>query len=367
MKKNRRLWLRQAGLGIVGLGIGRIKAFAPPVLEYVKSSPGEFPIRLNLNENPYGPSPTAQLAMHEHVNMSNRYHWRQTSRLVDAIAKKNNIKPENILLGAGASEILTLILRYTALKKGSFILSDPTYSNWTKSAAMLGCEKIEVPLNPDKQHNLDAILRAIKSDTQLIYVCNPNNPTGTICERDALITFIKEATKKAIVLVDEAYLDYSDQKSVIELAAKNINLIVVRTFSKMYGLAGARIGYAAAHRVTIDNLSLLQSWPPESIGVVSVAGAIASLEDKEFVKENYSLNKNVRKYTIKQLEHLNITCIPTDTNFIYFSLSKYQKDFFKQLENNNIIGTEIYEQHGQWSRITVGTMQEMEMFISALE
>lgn len=210
------------------------------------------------------------------------------------------------------------------------------------------------------------MLKAITQDTKMIYICNPNNPTGTICERNKLVSFIKEATKKVIVLVDEAYIDFTNQQSLSNLVIENKNLIIAKTFSKMYGLAGARIGYAVANETTIYEISQLQSWPNGSVSVVSTAGALASLKDDKFKEKVYSLNEKVKKYTIEQLEDLNITCIPSNSNFIYFSLSNYKKDFFEQLEKNNIIGTKIYEENGKWTRITVGTMKEMEMFIKAL-
>ena len=135
----------------------------------------------------------------------------------------------------------------------------------------------------------------------------------------------------------------------------------------MYGLAGARIGYAVAHETTINQISELLSGSNSSVSVVSAAGALASLKDEGFKEKVYVLNEKVKKYTIDQLENLNITCIPSNSNFIYFSLLNYKKDFFAQLEKYNIQGTKIYEENGKWSRITMGTMQEMEMFIKALK
>jgi histidinol-phosphate aminotransferase len=135
----------------------------------------------------------------------------------------------------------------------------------------------------------------------------------------------------------------------------------------MHGLAGARIGYAIAASSTIDELSALKSSPNLSVSVVSTAAAMASLNDDKFIREVYSLNEEVKKYTIDQLTRLNLTCIPSYSNFIYFSLENYKKDFFKQLEANNIEGTKIYEENGKWTRITIGTMKEMQQFIEAIK
>ncbi|HQV36102.1 MAG TPA: aminotransferase class I/II-fold pyridoxal phosphate-dependent enzyme, partial [Flavobacterium sp.] len=189
---------------------------------------------------------------------------------------------------------------------------------------------------------------------------------GTLCESEALLNFINQATKTTKVLVDEAYLEYTDQPSLANLVTENKNLIIAKTFSKIYGLAGSRIGYAIAHPDTINEISQLQFSTNGSVSVVSASGALASLKDDKFVKETILLNAAASKYTIEQLENLKIPCIPSHTNFVYFSLENYNKDFFEQLKKNSILGTKIYEEKGKWSRITIGTMTEMKQFIKAL-
>lgn len=365
MKINRRNWLGQASLILSGLSTMSLESFT--LAKELNDSANDAPIQLSSNENPYGPSPFARKAMVENINMSNRYGWKITSDLVSAIAEKNNLTADNILLGAGSTEILDLVVQLAALEKGNFISAEPTFNYWGSRAESLGLKKIAVPLTTDKKHDLNAMLKAITSDTKLIYICNPNNPTGTICERSDLIAFIQEASKKALVLVDEAYLDFTNQPSVSNLILENKNLVIAKTFSKIYGLAGGRIGYALAHPTKIEQLAQLQTWANGSISVVSAAGALASLKDENFVKETKLLNEKARQFTIEQLEKLNIPCIPSYTNFIYFSLANYKKDFFEQLKNKNILGTKIYEEQGKWSRITVGTMSEMQSFIDALK
>ena len=367
MESNRRLLLKQIGLGVAGIGLANFNSFASPAQGFFKFGLDNFPIKLSSNENPYGPSPFARTAMIDNLNISNRYNWQLTTELIEALAKKNNVAADNILMGAGSTEILDLVAKFAALETGSFIIADPSYAYWTETAQKLGLKKITVPLTEDKKLDLDAMLKAIKPDTKLIYVCNPNNPTGTICDRGKLIEFITEVTKKAIVLIDEAYLDFTAQQSLSSLVIENKNLVVAKTFSKIYGLAGARIGYAIANTKTLEQLSELQSWVNGSISVVSTAAALASLKDEKFVSETYSLNQKARQFTIEQLEKLNLVCIPSYSNFIYFSLTNYKKDFFEQLKTNNIIGTKIYEEQGKWTRITIGTMQEMQKFISAIE
>ena len=366
MESNRRIWLKQIGLGVAGIGLSSFQPFTLPTEGLLKFRPNDLPIKLSSNENPYGPSPLARAAMIESISISNRYNWQLTTELIQTLSKKNNVKTNNILMGAGSTEMLDLVSRLSALKKGSFIIADPSFNYWTDTAEKLGLAKIKVPLTADKKLNLDAMLKAIEPDTKLVYICNPNNPTGSICDRDQLVKFINEATKKTIVLVDEAYIDFTDQQSLSTLAIENKNLIIAKTFSKIYGLAGARIGYAIANVKTIEQLSELKSWSNGSISVASTVAALASLKDEKFVSETYSLNLKARQYTTEQLKKLNLVCIPSYTNFLYFSLTNYKKDFFEQLRINNIIGTKIYEEQGKWTRITIGTMQEMQKFIGAI-
>lgn len=364
---NRRNWLKQIGLGVVGLSFYQLEAFEKkPTQEYFLPNIDNAPILLRSNENPYGPSPLAISAMSKSIGLSNRYGWNIAAELVTAIAKKNKVSDQNILLGAGSTEILDLVLQYTALKKGNFVIAETTFDYWTYPAEKLGIKKISIPLTRDKKHDLTAMLQAIDADTKMVYLCNPNNPTGTICEREKLVSFINEATKKTLVFVDEAYIDFTKEESLSALVTDNKNLIITKTFSKMYGLAGARIGYALAEASTIEELSALKSSPNLSIAAVTSAGAMASLQDEKFVQKVSTLNEEVKKYTIEQLTSLGLTCIPSYTNFIYFSLDNYKKDYFKQLKDHNIMGTKIYEPNGKWTRITIGTMKEMQQFIEAL-
>jgi histidinol-phosphate aminotransferase len=364
---NRRNWLRQTGLLLGGLTLEPVKNFAAPAPRHSSYAPDNLPILLNANENPYGPSPLARKAMAESVQISNRYGWKLTADLVTAIAEKHNLTADNVLIDAGSTEILDIVVHYAALEKGNFILAEPTFNYWTERAVFLGLKKISVPLTDDKKHNLPGMLQSMTPDTKLVYICNPNNPTGTICEREELLSFIKEASKRALVLIDEAYMEYTNQTSLADLVIENEHVVVAKTFSKIYGLAGARIGYALAHKSTIERLRQLQSWVNGSVSAISCAGALASLKDDHFIKETKRLNEKARQFTIENLEKIGITCIPSHTNFIYFSLETYRRDFFEVLKNHNIVGTYIYAATGKWSRITVGTMDEMQQFINALK
>mgnify|MGYP003497650110 FL=1 len=169
-----------------------------------------------------------------------------------------------------------------------------------------------------------------------------------------------------MVVVDEAYIDYSGEPSVCDLVKENKNLAVVRTFSKIHGLAGARVGYLMAHTTSIEKISRLQSWPNGSTSVASLAGAMASLKDEVFIPESRQKNEAAKKLTVTELEKMGLHPIPSFSNFLYFSLSNYKDDYFGRLKAEQIIGTKIYEEEGRWTRITIGGMDEMQQFIAAL-
>jgi histidinol-phosphate aminotransferase len=370
METNRRLWLKKIGLGVAGIGLTNFNSFASPLVSenLINSFENDANlIFLRSNENPYGPSPLARKAFAENVNISNRYNWDIEAQIISAIALKNSVKEENVLLGAGSTEILDLVAKFVSLDKGNYVIADPSYDYWTVTLDNFGLTKNKVPLTADKKINLKAMLEAVNHNTKLVYICNPNNPTGTICEREALVEFVAKISQNTIVLIDEAYLEFTKQQSLSNIINDHKNIIIAKTFSKIYGLAGARIGYAIASKTIIDNLANLQSNTNNSVSVLSKLAAIASMKDDKFISSCYSLNENARQYTISELKKLNCECIFSNTNFIYFSLAKYNKDYFKQLENNNIQGGRIYEEQGKWTRITVGKMDEMKKFIKAIQ
>lgn len=370
METNRRLWLKKIGIGVVGIGFTNFNSFTSPLVTENLNTSFENDaslIFLRSNENPYGPSPLARKSFIDNANISNRYNWDVATQLISDLAKKNSVKDENILLGAGSTEILDLVAKFVSISKGNYVIADPSYDYWTFTLDNLGLTKNKVPLTTDKKINLQAMLEAVNQDTKLVYICNPNNPTGTICEREALVEFVAKIPQNTIVLIDEAYLEFTKQQSLSNMVNDQKNIIIAKTFSKIYGLAGARVGYAIANKEIIDNLSNLQSNTNNSVSVVSKLAAIASLKDDKFVSNCYSLNEDVRQYTISELKKLNCECISSTTNFIYFSLSNYKKDYFKQLEDNTIQGGRIYEEQGKWTRITVGKMDEMKKFIKAIQ
>jgi histidinol-phosphate aminotransferase len=366
MDTNRRNWLKQTGFALAGLTLLNDSLYASPENNLKKTLAGG-PIRLSSNENPYGPSPMARKAMAAAVVGSNRYPWANTNLLIDKIAAPYGLKNENVLMGAGSSEILGLVAHYASLQKGNAVSADPTFRSWWNAAGKCGLEIIKVPLTADKKHDLPAMLSSINEATRLVYVCNPNNPTGSIMGAAELKDFVTAASKKALVMLDEAYIEYCEEPSLAPLVATNKNLVVVKTFSKIYGLAGARVGYVLGHAATIDQLADLQPWANAGASAVSVAAAAATLDDSSFISDSKIKNAAAKAHTCEAFKALNIPFIPSHTNFIYYSARDFNGDINAELKKNNIEGTRIVEETGRWTRITVGTMDEMKIFTDVLK
>jgi histidinol-phosphate aminotransferase len=360
---DRRSWLKQTSLAVAGM------AFASRSFSHDRHfAPPDGKIILSSNENPYGPSPMARKAMMDAITGSNRYPWAVTTQLREKIATQFGLAKQHVLIGAGSSEILGLAAQYAALQKGNAVMAEYTFRIWTTAATQAGLSIVRVPLTADKKHDLPAMMAAINDQTKMVYVCNPNNPTGTICDAAVLNDFVTELSKTRLVVVDEAYIEYCDAPTLAGMVSNNKNVLIARTFSKLFGMAGARIGYALAHPDLIQALNKLQPWENAGASAVSLAGALASLDDKEFQVQSKSLNAAARSFTIAELEKLNIRSIPSNTNFLYFSLQQYTKDYTQQLDNANIVGGRaIVEETGKWARITIGTLDEMKAYMRALQ
>lgn len=361
---DRRDWLKQSTLALAGLGL------TTNLLGAEKSRffflPGN-PILLNSNENAYGPSPLARKAIMETYLNSNRYPDDYIPLLKKKIALHWNVKEENILLGAGSSDIIGLACQHVSKIKGHIITAEPSYRVWNNQATSFGLTFRRTAFNEDRKMDLPKMFGAADSDTRMIYICNPNNPTGTVCDLKQLSGYATDASKKTFVFIDEAYTEFAELDSLAALAITNQNIVVAKTFSKIYGLAGARVGYAIAHADTIKSFSSYQPWPDAGVSVVSATAAMASLDDQLFVKEcreKINASKEICYATFKQL---SLDYIPSHTNFILFNIDKINGDLTQQMQARNIYVQ--FREHfgGKWCRVSIGTMSEMQDFIKALK
>ena len=323
-------------------------------------------IKLSSNENPHGPSPMARKAMTDAVNVSNRYPWEVTTQLRELIAKPYGLTKDHVVIGAGSSELLGVVSAWAALLKGNAVTPDPTFRLWIPAAKKLGLDVKLVPLTNEKVTDLQQMKDKMDAQTKLVYICNPNNPTGTVVPAAQLEAFIRDVALKAIILLDEAYTEFSDEPSMAKLVNDYPNLVVAKTFSKIYGMAGARVGFALAHPQTIKQLNEMQPWANAGASAVSLAGAIASLQDKEFISYCKAQNQAAKDIFYKSLTKAGINYIPSQTSFVYFDSSTYGKDVRALLEFKQIIGARTFEEGTKWLRLSVGTKEEMQQVATAL-
>lgn len=362
---HRRELLKQSALTIAAFSLGR-ELFARQPFSHIDYRYPTDIIKLSSNENPHGPGPAARKAMLDAVASSNRYPWDVTTRLREKIASGTGHTKEHIAIGAGSSELLGVVSVWAALKKGNAVAPDPTFRLWIPAAQRTGLEIKLVPLTDKKITDLQRMKEAMNRDTKMVYICNPNNPTGTVLPPAELERFIKEVAPQAIVLLDEAYTEFSDEPSMAHLVNDYPNLVIAKTFSKIYGMAGARVGYALAHPQTIKQLNELQPWANAGASAVALAGALASLDDREFIVHCKKENQKARNVFYAALDKAGMRYITSHTSFVYFDASTFGKEVPALLEANKIIGARSFETGSKWLRLSVGTVEEMQQVARTL-
>lgn len=370
VNKSRREWLQQTALATLGLGISfRSMGNEEGLRRFTGMENGL--INLGSNENPYGISAKAKQAILDIMGEANRYQFNVASlqSFKKTVAGYYKLGENQVLTTAGSGEGLALLARH--FNKGNIVAADITFAVLPNTAKKIGTKVIEVPLTKDKVHDLPSMLKAINNETQLVYICNPANPTSTILEPSALKNFCEEAAKKTVVLIDEAYnefLDDSDNHSMIRLIDNNPNVLVIKTFSKIHAMAGLRIGFILGHPSLINKLQpdYFQS-SQMCISNLAMAAAMASLNDEEHKTVSKQKNAAARKYTIDELTKLGIDVIPSFTNFIFFPVKKYKGNYAADMLNKNkiIIRSNEYAD-GQWARVSIGTMEEMKKFMEVV-
>jgi histidinol-phosphate aminotransferase len=368
---NRRNWLRQSALALTAIGVPP-SLFSKDLYELQQRFPTfpatNNPILLNGNENAYGPSPLAQKAIVQHYLTSNRYPDNFIASLKQKIALHWKIQEQNILLGAGSSEIIGLACQLAAAKsKGHIITTEPSYKVWNSQASAFGLSFKKNLLPQNSVPDLSTLFGPITQHSRMIYICNPNNPTGTVLDVKQIEAFALKVPKQTYVFIDEAYTEYGGLSTMAPIAIKHPNIIVAKTFSKIYGLAGARVGYAIAHPKTIEALSAFQPWPDANVSAVSATAAIASLDDESFVNNCRDKANQAKEICYTTFRKLNLKFIPSSANFILFNIDKLKRNLIEEMKQRNI---EVqYREHygGKWCRVSMGTIEEMQFFTKALQ
>jgi histidinol-phosphate aminotransferase len=362
---DRRQLLKQSAFAVAAFAFSR-DAFSREAERIISVNGFAGFIKLSSNENPHGPSPMGRKAMTAAVNGSNRYQWEITTRLREKIASLYGLTKEHVVIGAGSSELLGITSLYAALQKGNAVAPDPIFRLWMPAARKVGLPIKLVPLTSGKVTDLQRIKDTIDVSTKMVYICNPANPTGTVIPAAQLESFIKDVAPKCIILLDEAYTEFSEEPSMAKWVNDYPNLVVAKTFSKIYGMAGARVGFALAHPQTIKQLNDLQAWANAGASAVSLAGALASLDDKEFTSFCKKENQKARNIFYTSLDKAGMHYIPSHTSFVYFDSATYGKDVQKLLEEHQIIGARTFEEGSKWLRLSVGTVDEMQQVANVL-
>ena len=324
--------------------------------------------KLSSNENPYGPPMSAQKAVAESVKNGNRYAWKEMYDLIDKIAKKEGVTAEHIMMGPGSSDLLEKVALVTFMKGGNIVSADPCYMSLVSVAKSVGATWKPVPCTADWSHDLKAMEAAIDKDTKLVYVCNPNNPTGAITKGQDLLDFCSRVSEKVPVFVDEAYIELAvgaDTQSMVSLLAQKKNVIIARTFSKIMGMAGIRVGYIAAQPEFLAGINKITRGGM-GISYTSIFAASASLDDKDFQGNTRKLNHEAKTYLYENLDKMGYKYIPSYTNFVLFPISISGKELLTKMTAKGIAVRSFDVQNKPWCRVSIGTVDDMKAFVGAL-
>jgi histidinol-phosphate aminotransferase len=325
-------------------------------------------IRLNSNENPYGPSDRARKAVNDVLSEGNRYAFNELQELKKLLSAKEGVEPEYILLGSGSGELLVQTGIAYGLQGGRVLSCYPTFTLLMNYAQQMNAVWDKVDLNDKLEYDFELLASAIKPDTRLVFVCNPNNPTGTVVNVDTVRNFCTEASSRTLVYADEAYLEFlepGEQRSMVSLVASSPNIVVSRTFSKIYGLAGLRMGYLIAHPDTLKKIAKYgDSISPSQ---TAVAAAKASLGDEEFMKMTREKNAVARKVLTDYLDRKNIFYGKSTNNVVFFPAPKDGKAILTELDQNGFLIRVWEYQNREWCRVSIGTLDEMKTFVKTFE
>ncbi len=371
---NRRQWLKLSALVTTGAMSASWRAAATPQLR--KSFLADMPVikaRLSANENPFGPSEKAKKALLEAVPDSYLYPREALMQLRKMIAQEEGVGEDYVLLGAGSGGLLIGAALYYTFKAGtgSHILSgDPSYMQLVRAATQVGCSWEKVALNKEYDYDYDALFAKVTDQTSLVYICNPNNPTGLVSNAQKLASFCNAVSSKKPIFVDEAYIEYADdpkKTTMMECVRKGQNVLIARTFSKVHGFAGLRIGYLIAQPETIKEISKFTPGP-SAISATSAQAALVSYQDKEFIKYSIAKNNESKAFLYKTLKEQGYTYLPSATNFVFFPIKMEGKRFLEEMAKRGVSIRTEWQYAGQtWCRVSLGTMEQMKMFAGAFK
>ncbi len=337
-------------------------------LSMVRNMPPDA-VKINANENPLGPCPEAAEAIHAMVQKGGRYMYEETYALAEIMAElegvKASYKPEEsyISVWAGSSAPLHQAVLAFCSKDRPFVTAEPGYEAGERAAKFIGASVVNVPLCKGTwDHDIKGMLQAAPN-AGLFYICNPNNPTGTITKKADIEYLVANKPKGSVVMVDEAYIHYSPHaEKCVDLVAQDKDVIVLRTFSKIYGMAGLRAGAAIARP---DLLAKIAPYTAGAMPITAMAGAIASLKVKDLVPVRRKMMTDVRDGVFEWFTAKNIEFIPSETNFFMVNVKRNGKDFYQDMAAQKVYIGRAWPAWPTWVRVSVGTQEEMAKFKTA--
>lgn len=373
---SRRNWFKSS------LTLGAGLALTPAMLESLMAAPvsqaeqthGINPlspnklVRLGSNENPYGPSQKARKAIQDVMDQGNRYSFSEMNEMKTLLAQKEGVTPDHILMGGGSGELLCLAGLGVGLEGGAVTSAFPVFRLLMDYAAKFNARWDKVDLDEYLVHNLEGLASAVKSDTKILFLVNPNNPTGTVLDSTKMKDFCLEMSKKTVVYSDEAYLEFlepAQQVSMVDLVRQGHNVIVSRTFSKIYGLAGLRIGYIVAKPELIQKMAKYQTGTICS--QPALAAAKASLGDEEFMTMTRKMNAAARQHLFTYLDSKKWFYGRSQANVVFFPAPKSGKQILEETEKKGY-QIRVWDYQGkEWCRVSIGTLEEMKGFTKAFD
>lgn len=348
-----------------------IKPYVPgkPIEEVERELGISNVIKLASNENPLGPSPDAVVAIREIGEKVYLYPDGACHYLRQAVADHLRLTPAHLIIGNGSDEILKLIAEAYLEPDDEIIMADPSFSEYEFVARVMGAGVVKVPTR-DFRHDLEAMAGKITERTKLIFVCNPNNPTGTIVSRQEVEAFLSKVPPGVVVIFDEAYHEYVSDAgypaSLEYIENGRSNVIVLRTFSKIYGLAGLRVGYGVAVPEVIAWIN--RAREPFNVNIVAQAAALAALKDQLHVDHSRRVNEEGKSYLYGRFDEMGLSYVPTEANFILVNVRADSRQVFREmLQEGVIIRTGDIFGLDQWIRVTIGTRRQNQRFADTLD
>lgn len=319
-------------------------------------------VKINANENPMGPCPEAAEAIYSVVKSGGRYMYEETFTFAKTLAEQEGVKPDHVLPFAGSSDPLhRAVLAFTSPTK-SLVMADPGYEAGARAAEFVGSKVIRVPLAKDFSHDVKAMVAADAS-AGLIYLCNPNNPTGTLTKRADIEWLVANKPAGSILLLDEAYLHFTNDQAGTDFVANGKDVVVLRTFSKLYGMAGLRAGAAIARP---DLLAKMRPYGAGALPLTGMVGAHASLKHKTLIADRRKLNKQIREDLFSWLSKKNFNFMPSESNCFMLDAKRPAGELVRLMAAEKVFIGRVWPAMPNHSRITVGTADEMEKFKKAL-